>query len=375
MWILKTPHTAYAEKVGEVAAASETAPNKAGENKPKENRSFMTTNVAAVRVPTPNADTAANARTEGRGLQNPERGFTLTLSNFEGPFDLLLTLISRRKLDITEVALAEVTDEFLAYLHALYAEGTERALDEASEFLVTAATLLELKTARLLPQHREPLEEDVALLEARDLLFARLLQYRAYREVADIFAERWAQEAQRFPRAVALEERFAQALPELVFTGGAEEFARIAAAALSRTPKDPEPEPEEIVEELNEHLHVPLTTIAAEEHYILHSLLDTAARELSFAELVQGSGELEIAVVRFLALLELYKEGALHVEQDAPLGAIRVRASASAAQFVIREESTDTAGTQDAHETSEAPEPPEANGSEANTGPVKEDYE
>ena len=119
----------------------------------------MTTNVAAVRVPTPNADTAANARTEGRGLQNPERGFTLTLSNFEGPFDLLLTLISRRKLDITEVALAEVTDEFLAYLHALYAEGTERALDEASEFLVTAATLLELKTARLLPQHREPLEE------------------------------------------------------------------------------------------------------------------------------------------------------------------------------------------------------------------------
>lgn len=335
----------------------------------------MTTNVAAVRVPTPNADTAANARTEGRSLQNPERGFTLTLSNFEGPFDLLLTLISRRKLDITEVALAEVTDEFLAYLHALYAEGTERALDEASEFLVTAATLLELKTARLLPQHREPLEEDVALLEARDLLFARLLQYRAYREVADIFAERWAQEAQRFPRAVALEERFAQALPELVFTGGAEEFARIAAAALSRTPKESEPEPEEIVEELNEHLHVPLTTIAAEEHYILHSLLDTAARELSFAELVQGSGELEIAVVRFLALLELYKEGALHVEQDAPLGAIRVRASASAAQFVIREETADTAGTQDAHEISETSKSPEANESEANTGPVEEDYE
>ena len=145
-----------------------------------------------------------------------------------------------------------------------------------------------------------------------------------------------------------------RALPELVFTGGAEEFARIAAAALSRTPKEPEPEPEEIVEELNEHLHVPLTTIAAEEHYILHSLLDTAARELSFAELVQGSGDLEIAVVRFLALLELYKEGALHVEQDAPLGAIRVRASASAAQFVIREETADTAGTQEAHETSEA---------------------
>ena len=136
---------------------------------------------------------------------------------------------------------------------------------------------------------------------------------------------------------------------------------------------EPEPEPEEIVEELNEHLHVPLTTIAAEEHYILHRLLDTAARELSFAELVQGSGELEIAVVRFLALLELYKEGALHVEQDAPLGAIRVRASASAAQFVIREETADTAGTQDSHETGGAPESPES--SDVNEEPVEEDYE
>lgn len=303
----------------------------------------MTTHVAAVRVPTPIAEAAQNARPEGRGPQNPERGFTLTLSNFEGPFDLLLTLISRRKLDITDVALAEVTDEFLAYLQALYAEGTERALDEASEFLVTAATLLELKTARLLPQHREPLEEDVALLEARDLLFARLLQYRAYREVAEIFAERWAQEARRFPRAVALEERFAHALPELVLTGGAEEFARIAAAALSRQPAESEPAAEEIVEELNEHLHVPVTTIAAEEHYLLHTLLDASGRELRFDELVRGAGDLEIAVVRFLALLELYKEGALHVEQEHPLGEILVRASATAGSFVIRPEALSAA--------------------------------
>ena len=332
----------------------------------------MTTNVAAVRVPTPNADTAANARTEGRGLQNPERGFTLTLSNFEGPFDLLLTLISRRKLDITDVALAEVTDEFLAYLQALYAEGTERALDEASEFLVTAATLLELKTARLLPQHREPLEEDVALLEARDLLFARLLQYRAYREVADIFAERWAQEARRFPRAVALEERFAQALPELVFTGGAEEFA---AAALSRQPAEPEPAAEEIVEELNEHLHVPVTTIAAEEYYLLHTLLDASGRELRFDELVRGAGDLEIAVVRFLALLELYKEGALHVEQEQPLGEILVRASATAGSFMIRPEAL--SGSQDGSEpvlleSAEARETPETEFAENGIDPEEE---
>ena len=238
------------------------------------------------------------------------------------PFSGLVTFLLRFDAVLGELclqgfagfrALAEVTDEFLAYLQALYAEGTERALDEASEFLVTAATLLELKTARLLPQHREPLEEDVALLEARDLLFARLLQYRAYREVAEIFAERWAQEARRFPRAVALEERFAHALPELVLTGGAEEFARIAAAALSRQPAESEPAAEEIVEELNEHLHVPVTTIAAEEHYLLHTLLDASGRELRFDELVRGAGDLEIAVVRFLALLELYKEGATSV--------------------------------------------------------------
>ena len=157
----------------------------------------MTKNVAAVRVPTPHETSDASNPVNGAG-------FTLNLPNFEGPFDLLLTLITRRKLDITDIALAEVTDEFLEYLHALYSQGTERALDEASDFLVTAATLLELKAARLLPQNHEPLDQDVALLEARDLLFARLLQYRAYREVAAIFADRWREETQRFPRTVAL---------------------------------------------------------------------------------------------------------------------------------------------------------------------------
>ncbi len=302
---------------------------------------MKTTHVAAVRVPTPESDSRSRtARQASRPGHAP--GFTLTLSNFEGPFDLLLTLISRRKLDITDVALAEVTDEFLAYLHSLYAEGTERALDEASEFLVTAATLLELKTARLLPQHRESLEEDVALLEARDLLFARLLQYRAYCEVADIFAKRWAQEAQRFPRAVALDERFAQALPEIVLTGGAEEFARIAAAALSRQSASPEPDAKEIADDLNDHLHVPVTTIAAEEHYILHALLDATGHGLDFTQLVQGAGNLEVVVVRFLALLELYKEGALVVEQEKPLGAIHVSPTSSAASFVIRQDSADS---------------------------------
>lgn len=273
----------------------------------------MTKTVAAERVPTPPGEP---------NLPDTGGGFTLTLANFEGPFDLLLTLISRRKLDITDIALAEVTDEFVAYLHALYEHGTAEALDEASDFLVTAATLLELKAARLLPQNREPLEQDVALLEARDLLFARLLQYRAYREVAAIFARRWQAENQRFARSVALEPIFAGALPELVFHEGPEEFARIAAAVLA--PRPPGKTPEQAVAELSEHLHAPVTTIAEQQRHLLQVLPSSGA---SFTELVRGTGSLEVAVVRFLALLELYREGTLKLRQDKPLGEITVQAA------------------------------------------------
>ena len=293
----------------------------------------MTKNVAAVRVPTPHETPDASNSVNGAG-------FTLNLPNFEGPFDLLLTLITRRKLDITDIALAEVTDEFLEYLHALYSQGTERALDEASDFLVTAATLLELKAARLLPQHHEPLDQDVALLEARDLLFARLLQYRAYREVAAIFADRWREETQRFPRTVALEPVFVKAFPELVFKGGVEEFARIAAQAFAPKPStNLEPNPADVAEELNEHLHGASTTIAHEEQYILDALLacKPTVSSVTFSALVHDAQGLDIAVVRFLALLELYKEGAVDVHQDAPLAEISVRATEYARAFVPAE--------------------------------------
>ena len=298
----------------------------------KGNRSPMTKNVAAVRVPTPHETPDASNSVNGAG-------FTLNLPNFEGPFDLLLTLITRRKLDITDIALAEVTDEFLEYLHALYSQGTERALDEASDFLVTAATLLELKAARLLPQNHEPLDQDVALLEARDLLFARLLQYRAYREVA-IFADRWREETQRFPRTVALEPVFVKALPELVFKGGVEEFACIAAQAFAPKPStNLEPNPADVAEELNEHLHGASTTIAHEEQYILDALLayKPTVSSVTFSALVHDAQGLDIAVVRFLALLELYKEGAVDVHQDAPLADISVRATEYARAFVPAE--------------------------------------
>lgn len=289
----------------------------------------MTKTVAAERVPTPNGDSPATPV--------PGAGFMLTLPNFEGPFDLLLTLISRRKLDITDIALAEVTDEFLGYLHALYKRGTTEALDEASDFLVTAATLLELKAARLLPRTNETIEQDAQLLEARDLLFARLLQYRAYREVAAFFAERWRGENQRFARTVALEPVFAKALPELVFEGGPEQFARIAAKVFTTAAPGTGHTAQAVADELNEHLHVSLTTIAEQEHHILDALAASDARSACFTELVRGAGELEIAVVRFLALLELYKEGTVRLHQQTPLGEIMVSPARHTDGFIPRD--------------------------------------
>lgn len=239
-------------------------------------------------------------------------GFTLSLNNFEGPFDLLLSLISRRKLNITDVALAEVTDEFLHYIHRLFDAEDPHALDEASDFLVTAATLLELKTARLLPRESGAAPADSSLIEARDLLFARLLQFRAYRDVAEILQEKMGEEARRFPRNVALEPAFAQVLPELVFEVTPEEFAQIAARALLR-PESKE-SPQTLAEQAQAHLREPLTTIAAEERAVLASL-DVEPTQ-SFRALLSGVGELEIAVVRFLAVLELVRRGVVTVQQD-----------------------------------------------------------
>ncbi|GAA3109345.1 hypothetical protein GCM10020254_64210 [Streptomyces goshikiensis] len=135
-------------------------------------------------------------RGTGRRGRGGRGGFTLRLDNFEGPFDLLLQLISRHKLDVTEVALSKVTDEFMAYIRTM---GPDWDLDQTTEFLVVAATLLDLKAARLLPVAEVEDEADLALLEARDLLFARLLQYKAYKRVAEIFQGRAEDEARRYP--------------------------------------------------------------------------------------------------------------------------------------------------------------------------------
>jgi segregation and condensation protein A len=243
-------------------------------------------------------------------------GFEVRLENFTGPFDLLLGLIAKHRLDITEVALATVTDDFIAYTRALQAKGEDWALDEASEFLVIAATLLDLKAARLLPQGEVEDEEDVARLEARDLLFARLLQYRAFKEIAGIFAATLDAEARRFPRSVTLEPAFAALLPELVWRHTPEQFAALAAKAFA--PKEAPPS-----EVGTAHLHAP--PVSVREQAELIGLRLQGSGPLSFRALTADAESRLVVVARFLALLELFRDRAVAFEQAAPLAELSVR--------------------------------------------------
>jgi segregation and condensation protein A len=237
--------------------------------------------------------------------------FTVRLTNFEGPFDLLLQLIGKHKLDVTEIALSTVTDEFIAHLRAL---GDELDLDQASEFLVVAATLLDLKAARLLPAAEVDDEEDLELLEARDLLFARLLQYKAYKEAAAFLREREGQAARRFPRDVALEPRFAELLPEVLLGVTPRQFAALAAQALA--PRAPQTVSVA-------HLHAPPVSVAEQLLVVRNQLMRQGTA--SFRALSADCGHTLEVVARFLALLELYRQQRVVFEQVTPLGDLSVR--------------------------------------------------
>ncbi|MGH8970114.1 MAG: segregation and condensation protein A [Actinomycetes bacterium] len=239
-------------------------------------------------------------------------GFRVDLGDlFEGPFDLLLGLIAKHKLDVTEVALSKVTDEFIAHIKA---KGPEWDLGQATEFLVVAATLLDLKAARLLPSGEVEDEEDLALLEARDLLFARLLQYRAYKQVAAVFAGRMSDEAGRFARAVTLEPQFAGLLPEVLLGLGPQEFAALAGRAMA-----PRPVPTLSVD----HLHAPAVSVREQAAMLVWSL--RRSRSSTFRALTADCEGTLVVVARFLALLELYREGAVTFDQVSPLGELHIR--------------------------------------------------
>jgi segregation and condensation protein A len=249
----------------------------------------------------------------GESPVEPEKGFNVHLTNFDGPFDLLLQLISRHKLDITEVSLSLVTDEFIAFIRRLEESGEGWMLDQATEFLVIAATLLDLKAARLLPSGEIEDEEDLAILEARDILFARLLQYRAFKEIAADFQERILAADKSFPRVVALDPALAALLPEVLIGVGAARFAAIAERVL--TPKSP---PVVAVE----HLHSALVSVAEESRLVVDAL--RRSKVLSFRNLVQGADSTLVVVARFLALLDLYRQGALRFEQVVALGELQI---------------------------------------------------
>ncbi len=248
-------------------------------------------------------------------LSGPDGGFRVDLGAlFEGPFDLLLGLIAKHKLDVTEVALSKVTDEFIAHIKSSKGEWGNDWLGQATEFLVVAATLLDLKAARLLPSGEVEDEEDLALLEARDLLFARLLQYRAYKQVAAVFARRMADEAGRHPRSVALEPHLAGLLPEVLLGLGPREFALLAAKAFA---------PRQVPTISVDHLHAPTVSVR-EQAAILVTVL-RRSRSSTFRSLTADCQGTLLVVARFLALLELYHEGAVTFEQVDPLGELHIR--------------------------------------------------
>ena len=243
--------------------------------------------------------------------EEPTSGFVLRLDNFEGPFDLLLSLIAKHKLDITEVALSKVTDEFIAHVREA---GDGWDLEQTSSFLVVASTLLDLKAARLLPAAEVEDEDDLALLEARDLLFARLMQYRAFKQVASVFEDRLAAEAKRFPRAVGLEERYASLLPEVLIGLGLDEFANLAAKAM---------EPKPVLEMSFSHLHAPTVSVREQAALVVARLRRQGT--MTFRALCGDASDTLTKVARFLSLLELFREGAVGFEQLTPMGELTVR--------------------------------------------------
>ncbi|WP_374953090.1 segregation and condensation protein A [Pseudoclavibacter sp. AY1F1] len=267
-------------------------------------------------APSPSAlITRGNSGARGRSAEAeieeaPDADFRVSLSNFEGPFDLLLTLISKHEMDITEVSLSRVTSEFIGYLNDL---STPEELDRASEFIVVAATLLDMKIVSLLPQGEYVDAEDVAILEARDLLFARLLQYKAFKEVSTWFAAALGVEGQRTTRAVPLEPKFRERIPELVWTLSAADFAALATLALA---------PRETPTVGLTHLHAPKVSIREQARILVALLQDGEPR--TFRELVADASVRGVVIARFLALLELYRRAALSFEQATPLGELTV---------------------------------------------------
>ena len=242
--------------------------------------------------------------------------FSVDLEVYSGPFDALLSMIANKKLELTEVSLSAITEEFLVYVRRL--DFTEN-MDEASAFLDVASILVEAKSAALLPSNAsgERDEQSMEALRERDLLFARLVQYRAYKEAAADFRARLAANSGRFPHPGVVDESVSAMLPELVWTLGAEELAALAAQVFVNAP----------VDEVSVHqLHVPLVDLQAQSKLVRARLRGLGeGKSITFAELTADAKQSIEIVARFLAILAFFKQGVVQFKQSGPYAPLHVR--------------------------------------------------
>lgn len=244
-------------------------------------------------------------------LDSNQGSFQVSLEEFSGPFDLLLALISKHKLEVTELALSQVTDDFLNYIKE---KGATLPLEEISSFLVIAATLLDLKTARLIPSGEVEDEEDIALLEAADILFARILQYRAYKQVSGVIKEMMELAPRRWPRTAGFDPGLNQLLPEVTINITPAQFAAVAVTSLL---------PRQLADISISHLHSPLVSVKEQTQVIVRKL--SRAKNLSFAELVSDCETTGHIVASFLSILELFRQRLITFEQHVPLGPLFIQ--------------------------------------------------
>ncbi|MDB6709573.1 ScpA family protein [Bifidobacterium longum] len=261
----------------------------------------------------------SSAEAEISTEESATSGFQVNLEVYSGPFDALLGMIANNKLELTEVSLSSITEEFLTYVRGL---DFTKNMDEASAFLDIASILVEAKSVAILPggEDSQHDEQSLEVLRERDLLFARLLQYRAYKQAAGDFRARIAANSGRFPHPAAMDEGVAAMLPELVWTLTPLELARLTAQVIANAPAS----------EVSIHqLHVPLVDLRAQSLVVRDRLIaaleSKGDQSISFSELTRDCTSRIEVVARFMAVLVFFKQGVLQYQQDGPFAELHLR--------------------------------------------------
>lgn len=261
----------------------------------------------------------SSAEAEISTEESATSGFRVNLEVYSGPFDALLGMIANNRLELTEVSLSSITEEFLTYVRGL---DFTKNMDEASAFLDIASILVEAKSVAILPggEDSQHDEQSLEVLRERDLLFARLLQYRAYKQAAGDFRARIAANSGRFPHPAAMDEGVAAMLPELVWTLTPLELARLTAQVIANAPA-----PEVSIHQL----HVPLVDLRAQSLVVRDRLIaaleSKGDQSISFSELTRDCTSRIEVVARFMAVLVFFKQGVLQYQQDGPFAELHLR--------------------------------------------------